>query len=158
MTALIFVHGAKVSVAELTAGLPGVGGDETPEETSFEFYTVLPGKEVVVPDTPPAPKPAPVAAPEPAKVEDRSTPAPEKRDSTRFMLQAASFRRAGDADELKARLALLGLEASIQKVNIKDSGTWFRVKLGPYLSGPEMEAVKARLKDQDIQVLTTRLR
>lgn len=122
------------------------GGE--PEETTFEFYTVLPGKEVVVPDTEPAPKRR-------AKAEPDKQPAPDTRQ---FVLQAASFRSAGDADGLKARLALLGLEATVQRVNLKDSGTWFRVRLGPYKGQSAMEDVKRRLQGQNIQVLTTRLR
>jgi len=149
VTALIFVNGAKVSPGELASKLVGAD-DGAVEETSFEFYTLLPGKEIVVPDREPPPAPAAPAAPATAL---RSEP-----DSRKFMLQAASFRSARDADGLKARLALLGLEATVQQVKIKDSGTWFRVRLGPYTGQEATDVVKARLKGQKIQVLTTRLR
>ena len=144
---LIFVNGARLSPSDLVANLSPGGDDSQPEETTFEFYTVLPGKEIVVPDTAPATTPV-------APVQEREA-APDDRQ---FVLQAASFRNATDADGLKARLALLGLEASVQRVNLKDSGTWFRVRLGPYKGQQAMEVVKGRLKGQDIQVLTTRLR
>lgn len=149
VTALIFVNGAKLSPGDIVASLSG-GDDAQPEETTFEFYTVLPGKEIVVPDTVPAPQPA--TATTTAKEPD------SEPDSRPFVLQAASFRKAADADQLKARLALLGLEATVQRVNLKDSGTWHRVRLGPYTSKRAMEKVKARLQGQSIQVLTTRLR
>lgn len=146
VTALIFVNGSKLNPGELASKLVG-GDDAGVEETSFEFYTLLPGKEIVVPDREPPPAPVTPA------VTPKSEP-----DTRRFMLQAASFRNAMDADGLKARLALLGLEATVQQVKIKDSGTWFRVRLGPYTGQQATDEVKARLKGQKIQVLTTRLR
>jgi cell division protein FtsN len=156
-TALIFVNGAKLDVAELTAGLTGAADKNgQPEETTFEFYTVLPDKEIVVPDPPPPP--APPAGRDDAKVTAAAGAAESPGDQRRFMLQAASFRKAGDADELKARLALLGLEATVQRVSLKDSGVWFRVKLGPYVGSAATEAAKERLAEQNIRVLTTRLR
>ena len=158
-TALIFVNGARFDVADLAAGLGAGGGNgDAAEEATFEFYTVLPDKEIVVPDSRPAP-PSRSEAPETTPASpSREAPAPTPDDTRRFMLQAASFRSAGDADELKARLALVGLEASVQRVNLKDSGVWYRVKLGPYVGSEATEAVKKRLEEQKIRVLTTRLR
>src|SRR5258708_19282094 len=49
-----------------------------------------------------------------------------------YFLQAGSFQNPADADNLKARLALMGLEASVEPANLAEKGVWYRVRLGPY--------------------------
>ena len=106
------------------------------EETHFEFYTILPNQEVVVP--------------EPA------TRLTERR--VRYLLQAGSFRRLDEADTLKARLALLGLEAKIESVTNGRGETWHRVRLGPYHTPLELARARRRLEKEDIQAIVLRLR
>lgn len=121
-----------------------------PKGPRFEFYDLLPEMEVVVPDTPPPPPPAPAkpASPPPALADKPDTPpaapaqpAPEKTpapqqstagDKEIFYIQVASVQNAAQADSLRAELALLGLETTIQTVTIDDSKTFHRVRVGPY--------------------------
>lgn len=77
----------------------------------YDFYKVLPG------DTPAAP-------PEPS-VQIKPKP-------PRYFLQAGAFQDADDADNLKAQLALLGVEAQIQTSVIPDKGVMHRVRIGPF--------------------------
>ena len=151
---LVFVNGAKVSVKEITERL--TGHDNAVEKaTRFEFYTVLPGKEMVVPDAPPPARDASPVASEPVETQ----PVASSTDhSGKYMLQVGSFKTAADADSEKARLALLGLQAGVQKVDLGRQGIWHRVRLGPYPGRERADAVKRRLETDGIKVLTTRLR
>ena len=58
-----------------------------------------------------------------------------------------------DADQLKARLVLSGLEASLQKVTIEGRGNFYRVRLGPYVSVARLTEVDRRLSEQGIKAL-----
>lgn len=62
------------------------------------------------------------------------------RSGTQYFIQAGAFRQANEADRLRAELALLGLEAEIQK-----SKKWHRVRLGPYRDLTRLSADKSRL-------------
>ena len=70
-----------------------------------------------------------------------------------YMLQAGSFSSLSDADRLKARIALLGLSASIQKVTIQGRGDFHRVRLGPFPNYSRMVEADERLKGEGIQAL-----
>ncbi len=155
ITALIFVNGAKLSVDDIAERFSGDDGKAVEKATRFEFYTVLPGKEMMVPDAPPAPPRKTASTTEPAKVEPAAR---SGKDGDNYMLQAGSFKKAADADSLKARLALLGLEAGIQKVNLGEQGIWHRVRLGPYPGRTRADEVKRLLESNSIKVLTTRPR
>ncbi len=129
---------------------PDPGSAEGPSRAAaprprFDFYTILPEQEVVIPaeDRRPPAGAAPPAAETPG---------------TRYMLQAGSFRRYADADRLKARLALIGIEADIQKVTIQGGETWHRVRIGPFRSRAEVDAVRARLREHRINAILLKVR
>lgn len=95
---------------------------------SFDFYEVLPsGKPAELP---------PAAAPR--------APAP------RYYLQAGAFRNPADADNLKAQLALLGVEAAIQTSDVPGKGVFHRVRVGPYAAMSEVERTRKQLTQNDI--------
>lgn len=83
-----------------------------------------------------------------------STPVPKEA----FYLQAGAFTSAQEADNLKARLALLGHEASVQSVNLPDKGAWHRVRLGPYGSVEELTRVRDTLKQNAIDTTLVKVR
>ena len=123
---------------------------EKPREPSapkprFDFYTILPEMELVVPE------PEPVSAPAGTSVAD----APKVGGS--YMLQMGSFRKYADADRLKASLALAGIEAEIQKVTINHGETFHRVRSGPY-GQVQVNRLRARLKEHKISSLVIRLK
>ena len=51
----------------------------------------------------------------------------EKKPTRPYQMQCGSFRRQGDAESLKARIAFQGLNSQVRK-----TGNWYRVILGPY--------------------------
>lgn len=110
----------------------------------FEFYKVLTDKPEEPISAPKASKPAPkeVAKPQPV------IQAPALNEA-RF-LQAGSFSNADDADKLKAKLALLGMEASVQTVTLPEKGVWHRVRLGPYNTAEGMTRARDTLKQNGV--------
>ncbi len=104
----------------------------------FQFYKILTDKQK-------PPSVAPFGPAEQAK--------PVKPQTTPFqpqILQAGSFPNANDAENLKAKLALLGVEASIQSASIKDKGVWYRVRVGPYKNAEEMNKARGFLKQNGV--------
>ena len=108
----------------------------------FDFYKMLPamsdksdnkavsnGKKPVQPDATP---PATVEAPKGA------------------YLQVGAFQDEQEADNLKAKLALIGIEARIQTVETQDKGVWHRVRVGPFTSVTDMDKARADLKANGI--------
>ena len=115
--------------------LPGKPGDKVDDKPRFEFYKILPGKEGTDEAAKPADKPA-----------EKAKPAAEPS-----FLQAGAFSKPEDADTLKARLALMGVEASVQPVAIPDKGTLYRVRVGPFSKPEEVAAARAQLSQGGIQ-------
>jgi cell division protein FtsN len=95
----------------------------------FDFYKILPGGE---------------PASDRQVREAQKAPAPGERET--FFLQAGAFQNAPDADNLKARLALVGVEATIQTTTLPDKGVWHRVRVGPYASIEELNRARETLK------------
>ena len=132
----------------------GVDSAAPPAKPKFEFYTLLPEMEVVVPDedlAPPGPAPAEssTAAETPTSAEAEDD-APADTDpaltSGHYILQVASFRSMKDADGLKAQLTLLGFQPVVQTVAINSDENWHRVRIGPYADRDSLEAARIRLR------------
>jgi cell division protein FtsN len=103
-------------------------------KTRLDFYTILPGKEEVVPD------------------KDVSRASPSSGTSrVVYYLQAGAFQNPSDADNLKARLALAGLEAQIQTATLPDKSVWHRVRMGPYSNAQDLDKARAALKENKIE-------
>ena len=67
-----------------------------------------------------------------------------------YFLQVGSFQAATEADNMKARLALLGLEAIIQTANIPDKGVWHRVRIGPFTNIDDMNRARSLLAQNNL--------
>ena len=104
----------------------------------FEFYQILPGEKEVTPEKEPPKEKAAVAAARTAPAapgKPGSSPTiPKPHSGDTYWLQAGAFAEEREADNLKARIALTGLEASVKPVTVPDRGTLYRVRLGPYQS------------------------
>ena len=133
----------------------GVDSTTPPAKPKFEFYTLLPEMEVVVPDEDvAAPAPAPAESGGTAEAPTTSTApeadAPGDTDpplkSGHYILQVASFRSMKDADGLKAQLTLLGFQPVVQTVAIDSDENWHRVRIGPYADRDSLESARIRLR------------
>lgn len=109
-------------------------------------------------------KPAVVAAAAPAAgshelarvVAARADPAPAGADDKIvYFLQAGAFREMADAENTRAKLALLGFEANISD-RASDAGVLHRVRIGPYNQVEAMNKARAKLIDSGIDVAIVR--
>ena len=141
-----------------TVGHP-IGIDEStpPPKPKFEFYTLLPEMEVVVPDEDldkPQPAPSKPAGDDsaagteegPATDEEPAQESEPPLDSGHYVLQVASFRSMKEADGLRAKLVLLGFEPVVQSVAVTSDENWYRVRIGPYADRDSLEAARIRLR------------
>jgi cell division protein FtsN len=141
--------------------LPGKAGDKP--SGRFEFYDLLEGKKpaasaTAVPGTA-APGTAAPGTAVPGTVEPKLapgvavTPPVEVRSApvTVYFLQVGAFQKPADADNLKAKLALTGLEASVQEVTIPEKGIMHRVRVGPFRDPDEMNRARTLLAQTGVQ-------
>lgn len=119
------------------------------ERSRFQFYELLPRDEVRIPEAPPAPPRAAAPAPAPAPATE---PGAQPRTAARVTLQTGSFRQFQQADEMKARLAMMGLQATIREVNV-DGQTFHRVYLGPFDNEAVADRWTERLRRENFEVL-----
>ncbi len=114
----------------------------------FDFYTILPEREVKVPEWEATPPPEP--GPRPQSKPEAKPPLPSERPATpdasgAYMIQVGSFQRYQDADRVKAKLALAGVSAGIQRVVINGSDVWYRVRVGPFNDLKSLQGARQRL-------------
>ncbi len=114
------------------------------KEPKFNFYTILPELEVLIPES--------------------ETRPPETKNKTaasnankQYVLQVGSFQNLNDAEKLKANLAFLGLKASIQHVNVNRQA-WHRVRTGPYRDKQQLYKSQKLLKQNDIPAISMELK
>lgn len=107
------------------------------EKPEFQFYTIL-EKEQEVPDYE-------LKIGKREEHLSRATPG-------RYELQAGSFRSFKEADKRKAQLALLGVEARIEKTKIGNR-VWNRVKIGPFSTMTGVDNIRSRLRENRIDVV-----
>jgi len=124
----------------------------------YDFYTLLPEKEVAIPDAELEARARAEAArraaaanmtPTPANPTP-ATPIPSSESTTattggeRYLIQAGAFRGSSDAEALKARIALTGEVARIESADI-NGVTVYRVRMGPYPDASALAAAKQAL-------------
>jgi cell division protein FtsN len=140
------------------------------ERPRFDFYKILPGvEEPKLPQrSAPARPPASVAsidraagapptgAPSISAATISARPASGPSTGSRYWLQAGSFTVDSDAENLKARLALAGLEASVEQGALPDQSVRYRVRLGPYDNLDELGRMKAELAKRGFDVAVIR--
>ena len=127
-----------------------------PAKERFEFYRILPGeKEAGDREARSAPPAKTASAPTPAPKADPAKPgsspaAPKPHSGEVYWLQAGAFSEEREADNLKAKIALTGLEAAVRPVTIPDKGTLYRVRLGPYQSLDDANRIKSTLSQNGV--------
>jgi cell division protein FtsN len=136
----------------------------------YDFYTLLPEKEVVIPDAeldaqaraeaakpptpvdavPPADATGEPTAPTVASAGDVAPPAPTaSSEGPRYLIQAGAFRGSTEAEALKAKIALTGEIARVEVAQI-NGNTVHRVRMGPYPNASALAAAKSALASHGI--------
>jgi cell division protein FtsN len=113
--------------------------EEKPKKQNFKFYEMLPESEVVTPDV------------------EEYTPDPSQKQDFSYLVQTGSFRQQGDAERQRAQIAFQGLRAKIQRIDLDDGGTWYRVNVGPYESRSQMNSALDKLVNINIQPLVRKI-
>jgi cell division protein FtsN len=107
----------------------------TDPATDLTFYTELERAQVEVPQSS-------------LKSNSARTPAPGG-DVT---LQAGAFAQPAEAEKLQARLAQYGVDAKISRYSQNDE-TLYRVRIGPIGTVEELEAVRAKLAEAEVEAI-----
>ena len=121
---------------------PSITTEPTTKQ-KFDFYTLLPELEIVIPQEETIP---------PKQTTNANTNQKQSEYKGGYLLQAGSFQQFNEADSLKARLALIGVEASIQSVEVNKT-KWHRVQIGPSNDRTALEALRKRLKASQIDTI-----
>lgn len=143
----------------------------------FDFYNLLPEMEVEVPVEEIR---KPVAKPEPVKQDTNKALAQKQQDqlagqktadiskastlpketATVYLLQLGSFKSHADADRLKARLAMQGIESDIQNItisNVQGKTSVYRVRSGPY-NQAQVQSAHRNLQEAGINGVIMRVK
>lgn len=106
-------------------------------------------------------RPAPAAAPVPlntaAPPAQSAAPAPTTAADEKWVyyLQAGAYREVGDAEAVRAKLALIGFEATVSDRST-DSGVLHRVRVGPFTQVEAMNRVRSKLSENGVDVAVVR--
>jgi cell division protein FtsN len=74
-----------------------------------------------------------------------------------YKIQVASFRKYGEADSLKAQLALLAVEADIDPVS-SNGEQWLRVRVGSFTDTRKLNQVRNRLHSNNINTMLVQIK
>jgi hypothetical protein len=114
--------------------------EHKPKPPHFEFYTLLPQKEVVVPEY---------------EIKTRTR---EERvgklKSNQYIMQAGSFKTLQEAEQLIAKVAAMGIESKLEKAKVGDVA-WYRVKMGPFSQVASVNSIRTRLRKNSVDVIVT---
>jgi cell division protein FtsN len=128
------------------AGMPqesSPGGSATPK---FDFYKILPQGEEPVTDK---------------QLKERMRAAAKgqaKAGADVYFIQTGSFQNPAEADNQKARLAIIGIDSSVEPAALPDKGTWYRVRIGPYTQLDDINRVRQTLAQNGIAASVVKLK
>lgn len=103
------------------------------EKTRFEFYEMLPGNE------------------EPVTEIELQKAAEQPLLKDKYYLQVGSFKDTEDAENLKAKIAMLGMEAYVQSADLSEKGMWHRVRVGPFTKIDTIKKTRSSLLQSGIK-------
>jgi cell division protein FtsN len=139
----VFVHYRDLEPAEpyAAAAKPPASAqatEEAPPATvdpakEYTFYDMLPTQEVQVP-----------------KQEEKGGTKTSNLPAGDIILQAGAFKQPTEAEKLQATLARYGVDAKIQRFALEDE-TWYRVRIGPIATVEELEGIRAKLAEAEIE-------
>lgn len=108
------------------------------KKQNFRFYEMLPDSEVVPPTV------------------NEYTPGPASQ-AFDYVIQTGSFRSKDDAERQRAKIGLQGIRASVDRIDMDNGGTWYRVNVGPFDSRSRMNATVDKLVGINIQPLVRKV-
>jgi len=115
---------------------------KTPEP-QFDFYKILPRKEVNISEW---------------VTEEQEQTEVNAEEPGIYVLQVGSFKKYEAADKIKAKLAMMGITADIQRVVINGQDIRHRVRIGPYKNKAELQVARDRLLSNDLDFMLLKLK
>jgi cell division protein FtsN len=117
-------------------GMPQ-GAAKGADKPKYDFYKILPGGEEPVTER---------------ELKDAAKAGKNQPEAARgvYFIQAGSFQNPADADNQKAKIAILGFESAVESTVLPDKGTWYRVRLGPYNGLEDLNRVRRLLAQNGI--------
>lgn len=91
-------------------------------------------------------------SPTPTPIQQAQATKPEN-----YIIQMGAFGRAEEAERLRAKLALMGIETEVQRVTINNKDTFHRVRAGPFNNAKKVNDIRARLVQNQIQSMVVKL-
>jgi len=111
------------------------------EKPRFDFYRILPGREEQVTER---------------QIREAAKQVGASKDM--YFIQAGSSQNPADADSVKARLALMGMEASVEPADLAEKGVWYRVRLGPFKRLDEINRIRQQLAQNGVDASLVRIK
>jgi len=142
-----------VATANLeTASTTESANNATPPAPRFDFYNILPNKEInisewVADEITLQESPPRISQDTALTLEENSV----------YVLQVGSFKQLEAADQVKAQLAMLGVMADIQRVVINGQDTLYRVRIGPYTDPEQLNQSRLRLQQNNLEFMLLKL-
>lgn len=131
------------------------------EVPQFDFYTILPEKEVVVPEHEILTRTREEKVTSPAVPVDLTAtdtqpivPETQTKPNTAYMMQAGSFKNVVDAEKMRTNLESMGIESRVERAKVGEV-IWHRIKMGPYTQMSSVSTIRARLRQSGIDVIVT---
>lgn len=113
----------------------------------YKFHEILANKEINISEW------------ETTEEEAPKTTEPEKLDeSVAYIIQVASFKDISAADEVKAKLAILGIIANIQRVVINGQDVRHRVRIGPFTNSEKLNETRTKLQNNRFDYMLLKLK
>ena len=128
--------GPRRGVADATAT-----ATDAPGTAKYDFYQMLPKFEVVVPEK---------------ERGTRLAPATQVDRPGVYFLQVGSYRDPEVAERIRAQLAKLGIDATVQRVQV-DADVWHRVRIGPIKDLPKLNRLRNQLQQSNLDALVIRV-
>ncbi|PTQ84202.1 SPOR domain-containing protein [Nitrosomonas ureae] len=127
---------------------PTLPGSGSTSETSPQQIATIPSRMLPAELKQPIPQAQQLISPQ-----VNSLPAVKEK----IFLQAGAFRKNDEAENLKARLALIGVFASVQSIDLAEKGIWYRVRIGPFTNKSDSDETSNSLKENGIDTHLIRI-
>ena len=146
-------HGS-LGLSNLIQRSPDASAQQAPKKTEkpppadvpapkFDFYKILPNREVNISEW---------------VAEDKDAAQKPETEPGLYVLQVGSYKTFDAADEATATLALLGIDADIQRVVINGQDVRHRVRIGPFSDPAKFDEVRRRLKENGMNFMVLKLK
>lgn len=130
---------------------------QKPEQAQFAFYEMLPDYEVVIPgEMEEIKRRGRNGGNDSSASQDAESADTAASESEHYIIQVGAFTNTTDANQLRAKVTLLGLQAKVVRSQSDSGQAIYRVRSNVINSGERLQEMLKRLHDQNIETLVLR--